>query len=120
VKEEKDMKKMIIAAMAAAAATCAVPAADGEAATKVKIYLGVPHYATRLGPDYFYRNGYGWYRPAAKGKISCERARNIVRNQGFRNVDRVECNGPTYTFRGTRNGKRYAVYVNARTGGVWR
>lgn len=113
------MKKIIIAAMAAAAAAIVLPAADGMADTKVRVFFGVPHYAYRVGPDYVYRKGYGWYRPA-RNKISCERARNIVRNQGFRNVDRVECNGATYTFRGTRSGKRYAIYVNARTGGVWR
>lgn len=113
------MKRMLVAAMAAAAATFAVPTADSLADTKVRIYLGVPHYSYRVAPDYVFRDGYGWYRPA-RARISCQRARNIVRNQGFRNVDRVECNGATYTFRGTKNGKRYAVYVNARTGGVWR
>ncbi len=36
------MKKMIIAAMAAAAATICRPAADTMADTKVRIYQGVP------------------------------------------------------------------------------
>lgn len=116
------MKKLLIASMAVAAALLTAPV-ESQADTKVKIFLGVPHYTYRVAPDYVYRDGQGWYRPGkaqGKAKISCERARNLVKNQGFRNVDRVECNGATYTFRGTRKGKRYAVYVDSRTGGVRR
>ncbi len=73
-----------------------------------------PHYTYRVAPDYVFRKAMAG---TARAPRFLPRARNIVRNQGFRNVDRVECNGATYTFRGTRGGKRYAIYVNARTAG---
>lgn len=112
------MKRTLVACMVFAAALFTAPT-ESTAHAKVRIYLGVPHYAYRVGPDYVYRSGWGWYRPA-RARISCQRARNIVKNRGYRNVDRVECNGATYTFRGTRGGKRYVIYVNSRSGGVWR
>lgn len=115
------MKSILIASAMAATFLFASPL-PGEAATNIKIYLGVPHYTYRVAPDYVYRKGYGYYRPAgvAGNKISCSRAKNRVQNSGYKNVDRVECSGATYTFRGTRNGKRHVVYVNSRTGNVSR
>lgn len=112
------MKKILLAAALAVgfAVTGPLPA---NADVNVRIHLGVPHYTYQVGPDYVYRKNYGWYR--GKGsRISCDRARSIVRNSGYRNVDRVECGGATYTFRATRNGKRQLIYVNSRTGGMWR
>jgi hypothetical protein len=115
------MKSIIMASAVAVAVLFASPVAS-EAATNVKIYLGLPHYTVKPGNDYVFRKGYGWYRPAkaTSGKISCERAKNRVQNSGYRNVDRVECSGATYTFRGTRNGKRHVVSVDARSGNVSR
>jgi hypothetical protein len=93
--------------------------APANADVNFRIYLGVPYYSYRVGPDYQYRRGYGWYLPG-HGKISCTRASSILRNKGYYNIGAVECRGKTYTFRATRNGKRYIVYVNSRSGGVWR
>jgi len=100
------------------------PAADAK--TKVRIYLGIPYYAYNPGAGYYYRNGYGWYRPAKPhpgpvyGKMSCGMAASIVRNKGYRNVSATNCSGSTYSFRATRNGYRVQVLVNSRTGAVWR
>ena len=47
-------------------------------------------------------------------------AKRIVRNNGFRNVATRECDGRTYTFTANRNGHRILVFVNSRTGAVWR
>lgn len=92
-----------------------------EAKTSVNIYLGMPHYGYQVGPDYMYRKGHGWYRPGRPNyRMSCDRARNLVRNRGYRNVQARNCGGQTYTFRATRNGRGIIVYVNARTGAVWR
>lgn len=115
------MKKIILASAFAAALAMGVPVA-ADAATKVKIYLGLPHYGYQVGPDYRFREGYGWYRPVAinRGRVSCGEARRIVRNSGFRNVATIECNGRTYTFEATRRGRDVTVYVNSRTGAVWR
>jgi hypothetical protein len=54
------------------------------------------------------------------GRLSCGEARRVVRNSGFRNVSTIECNGRTYTFEATRRGRDVTVYVNSRTGAVWR
>jgi hypothetical protein len=116
------MKKVILASAFAAAIAMGLPLA-AEADTKVKVYLGMPHYGYQVGPDYRFRDGYGWYRPIGvyhRGRISCGEARRIVRNSGFRNVDTVECNGRTYTFEATRRGRDVTVFVNSRTGAVWR
>ena len=65
-----------------------------------------------------YDRRYTRYRTARR--LSCSQARREVRGQGYRNVSTVECNGKTYTFRGSRHGHRYRVLVNSRTGAVWR
>ena len=58
------------------------------------------------------RTGYYYGR----GRLSCGEARRIVRNNGFRNVATIECNGRTYTFEATRRGRDVTVFVNSRTG----
>ena len=63
-----------------------------------------------------YDNGYGY----GNGRLSCGEARAKVRHSGFRNVSTIECNGRTYTFEATRRGRDVTVYVNSRTGAVWR
>ena len=115
------MKSIILTAVFAAALAVGLPAA-AEAKTNVKIYFGVPHYSYRVGPDYRFRDGYGWYRSSAihRGRLSCGDAKRRVRNSGFRNVSTIECQGRTYTFEATRRGRDVTVYVNSRTGEVWR
>lgn len=67
-----------------------------------------------IGHDY--DNGYGY----GNGRLSCGEARARVRSSGFRNVSTIECNGRTYTFEATRRGRDVTIYVNSRTGAVWR
>jgi len=55
-----------------------------------------------------------------RGRLSCGEAKWRVRNSGFRNVSTIECRGRTYTFEATRRGRDVTVYVNARTGAIWR
>jgi hypothetical protein len=72
-------------------------------------------------PDYHYREGWGWYLPPVRyGRLTCGEARRIVRRSGFRNISTIECRGRTYTFEATRRGRDVIVYVNSRTGDVWR
>ena len=115
------MKNLILASAFAAAVAISLPVA-AEAHSNLKIFFGLQHYGYQVGPDYRYRNGYGWYRPVGinRGRLSCGEARRVVRNKGFRNVDTIECNGRTYTFEATRRGRDLTVYVNSRTGAVWR
>lgn len=115
------MKSLFLAAAAAATLALAMPTA---ADAKVKIYLGLEHYDYRVGPDYRYRDGYGWYRPTGyynnRGRLSCGEAKWRVRDMGFRNVSTIECRGITYTFEATRRGRDVTVFVNSRNGRVWR
>lgn len=122
------MKSLMITALAATFAVGSVlpitTATPVEAKTKVDVdvYLGVPHYRYRPGPDYRFRHGHGWYLPPRfhRYRLTCGQAKWQVRERGYRNVATIECNGPIYTFRALRNGHRVKVYVNARSGAVWR
>ena len=114
------MKGFFLATAAAVTLAFAMPTA---ADAKVKIYLGFPHYDYQPGPDYRYRDGYGWYRPVYgynRGRLSCGEAKRAVRNNGFRNVNTIECNGRTYTFEATRRGRDVTVFVDSRTGRISR
>lgn len=97
-------------------------ATTADAKTSVNIYMGVPYYSYQVGPDYQFRKGHGWYRPGRPNhrKMSCNQARDLVRDRGYRNVQARNCGGQTYVFRATRNGRAVIVYVNSRTGAVWR
>jgi hypothetical protein len=119
------MKKTIIGLLAA---TALFGGLASVAEAKVSIYLGVPYYDYQYGPDYRYYQGRGWYQYQPRylfqygnrGRISCNEARRIVRQSGFRQVMTRECNGRTYTFTAVKRGHRVLVYVNSRTGAVWR
>ncbi len=121
------MKKTILGLLAAVtliggAATIA------EAKTNFSLYLGVPYYEQQMGPDYRYYPNRGWYQDRAyfngngygHRNLSCNQARNILREKGYRNVVARDCEGRTYAFSTRRNNQRVIVYVNARTGSTWR
>lgn len=116
------MKKLLMALVVAAPVALGLGGVTGaEAKPKVTIYLGVPHYGYQVGPDYVYRKGHGWYRPGNKfNRLSCGEARRIVRNRGYYNIQARNCSGGTYVFRAVRNNRAAIVYVNAKTGAVWR
>lgn len=92
------------------------------------IHFGVPFYSYRVGPGWRYYDGYGWYDYGRWGdvrlrhqRLSCGDARRLVDRSGYGRVRTVECNGRTYTFQAeNRRGKRVTVYVNSRTGAIWR
>lgn len=119
-------KSLLVAAGVTLSAFALAPAAEAGSHSGVSIYFGVPFYSYRVGPGWRYYDGYGWYDYGRYGdfrhrnRISCGEARRIV----DRRYDRVrvrECNGRTYTFTAeNRRGKRVIIYVNSRTGAVWR
>ena len=115
------MKSLLLAS--AFAATLALGLSSAAEAHKVgfQLFFGVPYYGYQVGPDYRFRDGYGWYRSGNRnmGRLSCGAAKAQVRNRGYRNVSTIECRGATYTFRASRNGNASQVFVNARTGAVW-
>lgn len=99
----------------------------------VDIHLGVPIYSHR----YRHYHDHGWYdahryprfRGAyggyydyddGDGRLSCGEASQLVREHGFHDVEARECEGRNYAFSGFRNGHFAIVYVNSRTGVVWR
>jgi poly(A) polymerase Pap1 len=56
-------------------------------------------------------------------RMSCNQARRMVRNSGYRDVMTQDCSGKIYMFTARsngRHGRRVNVYVNARTGRTWR
>jgi hypothetical protein len=131
---ECHMKKLLLAAglLVAGYVSTASPA---MADVDVNVGIGVPgvgygypgpeydYYDYRAGPDYRFREGYGWYRPVYRpgfGRLSCGEARRLVRRSGYRNVAARDCSGRTYTFNATRNGRVVVIYVNSRNGRVWR
>ena len=105
--------------MAASVLVAAMPQAESK--TVVKIYLGYPHHSYKVGSDYVYRRGYGWYSPRYHKfrVLTRAQARARVVNHGYHNVSKIECQGATFTFQGQRAGHRQVIHVNARTGGVW-
>jgi hypothetical protein len=120
------MKKTIIGLLAATALLGGLATA---AEAKIVIQLGgVPYYDYQMGPDYRYYQGRGWYQyqrgnqfmSGNRGRISCGEAKSIVRENGFRNVRTRECEGRTFTFSAFRHGRNVLVFVNSRTGAVWR
>lgn len=114
--------KTALIAMLAALPLMVAASGNAEAKTRVQLYFGTPYYDTYMGPDYRHYPGRGWYKRdrGYNQQISCDRARNILRNNGYRNVKSRDCDGRTYSFLATRNGRSINVYVNARTGAFWR
>lgn len=118
------MKKTIIALFAGVALFAGL-SSTADAKVHFNIYLGVPYYDYQVGPDYMYNDNYGWYRPSHRmpgfyGRLSCNEAGRLVRQRGFHNVMARECDGRTYTFFAMRHNHRVLIYVDARTGDVWR
>lgn len=124
------MFKSLLVACSIAISTIAIsPAADAHSRSGVSIHFGIPFYSHRVGPGWRYYNGYGWYNYRKYGhirrhfrhKLSCAEARRLVDRSGYDRVRVRECKGRTYTFRAVnRRGHHVTVYVNSRTGGIWR
>lgn len=72
-------------------------------------YYDPYHYS----PHYYdpYYNG-----PPYRSRLSCKRARRVVRRHGYHRVKAYDCRGKVYGFIGYYNGKRYKVRVSAYSG----
>lgn len=105
-------KAVFAAALAVPLAFLTTPASADDVDVDFRVGIGTPHY------------GYGGYSdgyyPYHRRKLSCWRARELVRDNGFRRVRTIECNGRVYTFRALRRGRPVTISVNARTGAMWR
>lgn len=138
------LRKTIFASLALALAFFAfAPAEKAEAKTRVHIGVGVGGYGYGYGPYYgygyrpYYAPGfyfpqpyYGGYYPRGRyyyvprrhrygRRISCRRARNIVRQHGFRHVRARDCRGRKYTFIGRKHGKTYRIRMRSRSGRIY-
>jgi hypothetical protein len=120
-------KSLLIAGGLALGAIAIAPEAEAHSRTGFSIHFGVPFYGYRVGPGWRYYDGYGWYDYGRYGhfqpyrnRLTCSQARRLV-NRRYDDVRVRECNGRVYTFRAeTRRGNRIIVYVNSRTGAMWR
>lgn len=122
-------KSLVVAGSIAISAIALSSGANADTRAKFNLYFGVPFYGYQVGPGWRYYEGYGWYdygrygdfRRYHGGQMSCTEARRLVDRSGYDRVRTVECGGRTYTFRAlTRTGRPVTVYVNSRTGGLWR
>lgn len=52
------------------------------------------------------------------GAMSCANARQLLREDGYRNVMARECDARTYVFGATRGGRHVVLRVNPRNGHV--
>lgn len=126
------LKSLLVAGSVALSAFALAPAAEAHSRTNAgfSLYFGVPFYSYRVGPGWRYYDGYGWYDYGRYGdfrrhhrgnRLTCNEARRLVDRSGFDRVRVVECAGRTYTFRAVnRKGNRVTVYVNSRSGAIWR
>ena len=127
------IKNTIIAAAALAAATFAVQPGTAEAGSKVQFHIGVgtPYYGhgyygghryygghgSYAGPAYY---GHSYYAPRPRYRVSCRRARHILRDRGFRRIRVHNCEGRRYVFTARRGGDSWIVKVSSRTGRILR
>jgi hypothetical protein len=50
------------------------------------------------------------------GSVSCDRARGIVADFGFKDIRADSCSGKTYGFSATRDGKPFSIKIVAANG----
>jgi hypothetical protein len=69
-----------------------------------------PGYMPRHRRRHF--NDYPVYDQAPSYGVSCNGARNVVREAGFRNVRAYDCSAPTYGYKAWRDGELFQVKVS--------
>ncbi len=129
------LTKSLIAAAAVATTLALGSATSAQADPNVNfsfgIGVGVPGGDfSDNGPDPFFQPGYPHHRfhhrhwnqwadfpppprPVSYG-ISCGTGRDILRSQGFRNVQAYDCTAPVYGYQAWKRGDIYRVNVNFR------
>jgi hypothetical protein len=55
-------------------------------------------------------------KPMAAPPLTCDKATGVVAGFGFGDVKPSDCNGQVYAFNATRDGKSYAIKLNATSG----
>jgi hypothetical protein len=120
---------MFIKSLMAVAAVASTMAIAAPAQAGVKVYLdggfgygGYQDYQPDYQPDYRpdYQPDY-IYQPPRRHQnwgISCEDGAQQVREEGYRKVRVIECDGKHYTYKARRHGGRYVVTVSRRRGDI--
>ncbi len=67
-----------------------------------------PDYYRPLPPPPYYETA----------RVSCREARNILRSEGFRRVEAVDCEGSRYQFEAVYRGRPVLVTVSSRSGRI--
>jgi hypothetical protein len=83
---------------------------------KLRIDIYPPYYDPYYYNPY-YRDPY-YYGPTYRHRISCDRARRILRSHGYRRIRAYDCKGRVYGFRAVYNGRRYKLRVSAYSGEI--
>ncbi len=136
------LKKILIAASLAAAFVVSAQVAEA----KVKVFIGIGdnpggycahHYdpihcggggygGGYYGGDGYYGGGYGYYPqpyyapayPIMRNNISCNDAKWMLSDRGYRKINAQDCRGSSYTFTARRNGGKFLINVNSRNGRI--
>lgn len=59
-----------------------------------------------------------WSMPGYGYRVSCGEGRQIVRDNGFKRVQTMECEGRNYTYAGSRRGIPFRIVLNSRSGDI--
>ncbi len=105
-------RSALAVAAVAGALSFSPPAANAD--TNIRIWLGFP------GLTYW--NGPGYYRGIYRHRLTCNEGRHVVDIRGFNRVRATDCTPRYYHYRAWRNGHRYTVRLDSRTGRMtfWR
>ena len=60
--------------------------------------------------------GYYYHRPGGGYRMSCSSAMNKLSNRGYHGIVAKDCSGKRYNFTARKNGRRFWISFNARTG----
>ena len=116
------LKKSLIAA---AAVATIVGIASGAAKADPNVTIGFGFGTGGFYPGYMaddyrfmgrphknYQRHFHDYAPVMDYGVSCNEARNIVRDAGFRKVYAYDCSAPTYGYKAVKHGELFKIKVS--------
>jgi hypothetical protein len=113
------MLKPLLAAVAVSLPLMFGGATSAQADVDVDFFFGFPHYDYRVGPEYRFRRGYGWYDPGyvrRYERFSCRQGARFLEREGYDVIRSLDCDGRTYVYRVENDdGRRITIALNSRT-----
>lgn len=115
------LKQTFIAAAAVAASFVTLQPID-KAEAKVHLHIGVPVFTPYYAPaPRYYYAPRPYYRPRHyHHRVSCYKARRIVRNHGYHHIRAIDCSGSRYTFHAKRHGVWYRLRMKSSSGRIYK